>query len=796
MRVLEGWRVLDLSSTLPGAVVTGVLADYGAEVTLVERPGGSPLRSQAAWPYWGRGKRSVVLDLHDPADLDRARALARAADVVLETWRPGVAEARGLGWAELTAHNPRVILASISAFGRHDAGLARLPGWEPIVMAKVGGASSFGTLTARPGPAFVSTPCCSVSAAQLCLHGILAALLEREASGRGQHVEATLAQGVAAHDPWNWLLHVLARRYESAFMSTPFVDEERLVPNSPYFVRLLVGLTADGRWLQFSQSADKLWEAFVDALGLGWTRDDAVLRNGPASDDPEVRVRFWELALDAVRSKTYAEWLETFDEHPDVWAEVFRSGDELLDHPQLVHDGRVLDQDGVRQPGALADLSVTPATFDRPPELDEHGDDARAEASAVPTDRAPAAPPSPAGPGTPPLAGITVVELGTWFAGPFGATRLAELGARVIKIEPLTGDPIRHAIPFPELAGVKVTAGKESIAVDLGTEAGRAVALALVERADLVLQSFRAGVAERLGLGRADMLAVKPDLVLVEAPGYGSGGPCGHRPAFAPTMGAGSGLAYRGLGGRGAVPDGPDLSLEQVKRSAIRLSMAAMSVANADGFSALGVATASLLGLLAHRRHGVGQVVATSMLSTMAHALADSVVTASGAEPAPTPDAELLGLGPRWRLYEAADGWVFLAAPRPADAAALAECLGVEEGDVDEADRLAVAFRTRPAAEWERDLVAAGVACVEVAGAGIDQTVMLGDLGRRLGIVVDAHHAVLEDHPRLGPLVSLSRSPAVLGASPLCGDDTEKVLAELGYEPEQLADLRSEGVLA
>src|SRR5688572_24037734 len=101
MRVLEGVRVLDLSCNLAGAVVSGVLADYGAEVTLVERPGGSPLRAQAAWPYWGRGKRSAVLDLHDPADLARTRALARAADVVVETWRPGVAEARGLGWDEL-----------------------------------------------------------------------------------------------------------------------------------------------------------------------------------------------------------------------------------------------------------------------------------------------------------------------------------------------------------------------------------------------------------------------------------------------------------------------------------------------------------------------------------------------------------------------------------------------------------------------------------------------------------------------------------------------------------------------
>ena len=88
-----------------------------------------------------------------------------------------------------------------------------------------------------------------------------------------------------------------------------------------------------------------------------------------------------------------------------------------------------------------------------------------------------------------------------------------------------------------------------------------------MRRADVVLQSFRAGVAERHGYTGPEMLAVNPDLVYLNAPGYGTDGPCGHRPAFAPTIGAGSGLAYRNIGGIENLPQVPDLPVDDVKRA-------------------------------------------------------------------------------------------------------------------------------------------------------------------------------------------------------------------------------------
>src|ERR1700680_414226 len=111
---LGGLRVVDFSTTLPGAQVAQFLADYGAEVVGVEPPGGSPLRRQPAWPFWARGKKSVVLDLHDPADLEAARDLAAGADVVVETFRPRTAERLRLDHATLHPRNPALVLCSIT----------------------------------------------------------------------------------------------------------------------------------------------------------------------------------------------------------------------------------------------------------------------------------------------------------------------------------------------------------------------------------------------------------------------------------------------------------------------------------------------------------------------------------------------------------------------------------------------------------------------------------------------------------------------------------------------------------
>lgn len=794
---LDGLVVVEVSGTLTGTIVSGFLADFGAHVTIVEPLDGSPLRSERAWPFWGRGKHSCLIDLDEAKGRDELARLAADADVVVETLRPGSAEAMGLKYRDLAQNNPGLVYASVTGFGCENP-WSRFKAYEPVVMAKTGGLTAFGNLTSRDGPAFVSTPYCSFSAAQLALHGILAALIERESSGVGQRVETTLSQGLLAHDPWNWLLKALVDRFDQAFLSAPPFDEKNLAPNSHMMLRLMVGLSADGRWMQFSQSTDKLWSAFLRLAGLEWTLDDPRLGGWADSDDPKVRADFWEAALAAVRTRTYAEWLEAFDEDTDVWAEVFREGTELLHHPQLRADGRTTtiedpDVGDVHQPGPLVILASAPSNPSRPaPAPGQYELPPRSRRWTLPE---PQQPPSPA---SEPLAGVTVVEFGTFFAAPYGATLLGELGARIIKIEQLEGDPIRHVMPFPEISGIKVMSGKESVAVDVATPDGHEIAMEIVRAADIVLLAFRANVAERLGIAPHMLRSVNPELVVLEATGYGPGDPHGHRPAFAPTMGAGSGLAYRNLGGAPRGQAALDLSVDDVKREAIRLSAAAMAVAQADGFSALAVASSMLLGQLVKRRTGRGQTMVTSMLATMGHVLSETMVEYQDAPPVATPDLDLLGLGPWYRLYECAPGWVFLAAVDDADRRVVADELKIEVGEAsrDEiASMLAAEFRKAGALDWEQRLLERDVTCVEVSEESTDSTMMYGEPGRSLGFVIDGTHPVLGDHPRLAPLVAFSRSTTRVGIAPLCGQDTDAVLREFGFDQDRIAELREAGTI-
>ncbi|HLY35316.1 MAG TPA: CoA transferase, partial [Candidatus Limnocylindria bacterium] len=333
-----------------------------------------------------------------------------------------------------------------------------------------------------------------------------------------------------------------------------------------------------------------------------------------------------------------------------------------------------------------------------------------------------------------------------------------------------------------------------------------------VRRADIVLRSFRAGVAERLGYDENSLLAVNPDLIYLNAPGFGIDGPYGHRPAYAPTIGAGAGQAGRNLGPSMIQRD--DLTMDELKCLSLRMGGAVMSGSNPDANSALAVATGMLLGLLARRRGAPGQPMLTTMLNTMAHVLSEDMVEYEGRGPAPTVDAQIFGLGPLYRIYPAAEGtWVFLAAPAEKEWDALAQALAayadfaghgrfataesrVEHG-VELAETLSGVFAAKTAGEWERELTPLDVACVMVSAGPSEACIMEGDtaLARLEGQVAELDHPVIGAYIRLKPLVGFSRSQGVAGGAPLLGQDTDAVLAELGYGEAQIADLRARRII-
>ncbi len=788
--VASGLRVLELGSGLSGAIAALVLADNGADVIKVEPPGGDPLRGHPAYRMWNRGKQAFVADLAAPPDRERVAGLAAEADVVLSSWTPGVDARFGLDPDTIAARNPRAIVCRITGFGPHGP-YAHYPAWDGIVAAKAGRMLEFCGLVGGERPAYAAVPVAGWSASQLALHGILAALLARERTGRGRRVETSLVQALGIYDLVNWL--------PGYKMMLRVAD----VPYLPY----TNACTRDGIWLQFAQLSPTQFRAFIRDLGLDAIWQDPRFRFAPALRDPEHMRALRALVLARVREKSHAEWMRIFAADPDIAVERFRTPAEAMEHPQLLHNGDIIERDDpqvgrLRELGPLVRFSATPS---------QPGGAATGAAEKRPA-AWPARPPAgpvhatPTAAGGRPLANLLVLELATWIATPLAATLLAELGARVIKIEPLGGEPFRqvkHGVPW-----LKTMQGKESLELDLKRPEAREIVHALVRRADVLLHNYRPGVPERLGIDYATLRRINPRLVYLYGASYGSTGPCAHKPAYHPTAGAlcGEALAQLGAGGLPA-PDAP-LTPEDLARHAHRIELA--NETNPDPNAAVATATALLLALYHRARTGEGQSVETSMLCSNAWVLSADYVDYPGRPPREQADAGLHGLSALYRLYATAEGWVFLACPTPRGFAKLCEGIGTPEltrdarfldaaarhrHDAELAGQLSAVFMQRPAAEWEALLTARGVGCVRADRGPFARFAFDEPFMRENGFVTEVEDPELGRYRRFGPTVTLSDDPVSLRGPCRSGEHTRRVLAELAYSNERIEALLGAGVV-
>ena len=185
---------------MPGALCTLVMADYGAEVIKVEPPGGDPFRFQPAWISWNRGKKGIVLDLRTTAGREHAIHLAGAADVLVESFRPGDMADWGLAYDTLSQLYPRLVYCSITGFGQKGP-LRRVKGYEGVVAAKAGRMLNLQGQPTRDGPVYSAVYTGSWHASQAAVRGIIGALRVRDLCGRGQWVQTSIVQNLASpHD--------------------------------------------------------------------------------------------------------------------------------------------------------------------------------------------------------------------------------------------------------------------------------------------------------------------------------------------------------------------------------------------------------------------------------------------------------------------------------------------------------------------------------------------------------------------------------------------------------------------
>ncbi|MBV8998406.1 MAG: CoA transferase, partial [Solirubrobacterales bacterium] len=255
-------RILDFSRVLAGPLATMLLADLGAEVVKVERPGvgddtrawGPPYDERGEATYFqavNRNKRTVALDLRDRDDLARARALANEADVLVENFRPGLLDELGLGYDDLSRDNPAIVYCSITGFGRGDG--AQLPGYDLLVQA-VGGLMS---VTGSPDgePQKVGVALVDVIAGLFATVGVLAALRHRDSTGVGQRVEVDLLSA---------LLAALVNQASSYTIAG--VVPGRMGNAHPSIAPYELYATADGE-LVLAVGTDRQFATLCDALG-------------------------------------------------------------------------------------------------------------------------------------------------------------------------------------------------------------------------------------------------------------------------------------------------------------------------------------------------------------------------------------------------------------------------------------------------------------------------------------------------------------------------------------------------
>lgn len=384
-----------------------------------------------------------------------------------------------------------------------------------------------------------------------------------------------------------------------------------------------------------------------------------------------------------------------------------------------------------------------------------------------------------------PLQGVKVVDFCSFIAGAYSAMLMGDLGAEVIKVEPLTGDLARAWGPF--LAGESRffqawNRNKRGLAVDLLSPAGREVVYELVRRADVVIENFRPGVTEKLQIDYATLCRLNPRLIYCSSTAFGARGPYRHRPGYDPVLQVMGGAAKENLRFSGKV--------------------AICSVAVSD-YQAAMLAVAGINAALYHReRTGEGQRVETSLLQAVMSVQAHFYCRALETE-----EEGPLGIYP-YRLFETADDLIFVGAATDKFWRILCEALGAAELGEDPkygtnprrvahreelTEKLQPYFRRKTTAELVALLIEKGVPCGPVLSCDEFFTDPQVEAMEMNPVV---------DHPTIGPLrvfgvpVNFEKTPGrIQRAAPLLGQHTREILRELGYNAQQIESLRREKVI-
>jgi crotonobetainyl-CoA:carnitine CoA-transferase CaiB-like acyl-CoA transferase len=724
------------------------------------RPGG--------YVVWDRGKACVQLDFtsitssatDDPtATYTR---LIRSADVLVESFAPSSERQAMVDFGWLSRLNPRLVHCSITAYGKHGP-LKDEPPIEDLIMSHVGIVGSMPGF--RPAPVHVVHPLPSVGAALFAAQGIAASLLAREKTGLGRKVETSLMAG--------------------ALLYHTKVTAEKLVPrpfqthpagSAPFYS---VYECADGNWLQLGCVHGGFINIAAGLMGIQETLQEPKYGGGRLAETEEAELELRALVADVIRTKPYEEWATMFEENDVPFARA-RLTEESMDDPQVAANGMVVQLDDpavgtIAHMGHPIHFSATPARIQGP----------RQRPGAVPADLAEitATPAQTAAPFDLPLKGYRILEITNLIAGPTGGRLLADLGADVIKVEPPGGDLSR---PIGRTYFFNVNFNKRSLCIDTRTPEGKEVIQKVAATVDALLANLRPHATERMGISTE----INPRLIETHLTGYGWTGPYSRRPGIDPLAQALMGL-QRAQGG----PENPPVFPAQL----------APTDYTTGAMGALG----TILALYARERTGVVQRVDSNLLNGGIILSSEWFTRYQGKPDRPLADKGQYGLNPFHRLYQLADGWIYVVADTAERRRALCHALGRDDlgwqeaeapsgahpNDTSLAHTLVQLFAALRLDDALTRLRAAGVPCTQaVAG---DSAIFLDDPHTAANNLFTTVH-----HPNVGALrvayryIQFGDTADTPGKStPLLGENTREILQEVGCSDEQIATLYDKGIV-
>jgi crotonobetainyl-CoA:carnitine CoA-transferase CaiB-like acyl-CoA transferase len=793
--ILDGVRVLDLSTGIAGPITAMLLSDHGADVVRVQSPDRGPDRPGEV--VWRRGTRHVALDVGVPDGREAVLDLASRADVVIESFRPAAAVALRLQHDDLRAANPRLVHTSITAYGR-DTAAADRPDLEWLVTARTGLQADqrgwYGTrmdhimgvdlaapgfdvpdgadqLGCREGPIFLAVPWASLGAALLATTATSAGLYVVERTGVGQHVETSLAQAAINMNAMGW------QRVDTVHPSYRLWYFDRRAPKGIF-------RAGDDEWLhQWAPFEHSFLRA--NAAGVDPATAPKVVVGG---DDYETSVRaqaeaFVETAA-AIATRPRDEWVRLGAEAKIGLQPILSPEGALLDE-SLAAEGVIVEladpeHGPIRQVGHVYafDGVESPPIQPRPAGPSEVADVAAgwAPRPASATGTAPEAP----------LAGVLVLDFGLAIAGPFGPQILADLGATVLKITSREFD-------LTDAIYVGSSHGKQALALDLKDPRGQEIARRLIERADVVHHNMRTGVAERLGIGYEQAKAVNPAIIYCHTRGFERNGPRTPLPGNDQMGHALAGTAYEAGGTHHGTPPIWQMT--------------------AYGDTGNGIiSAAAVVQALRHReRTGEGQFLHTSILNVCMLFNSSTYARPDGTGPARDRiDAEQFGFSALRRLYETADGWLCVFVTDDDEWPRLCDALDVAHlatdprfadadarrvADAELATELGLVLAGKDAEHWSHALDAAGVPC-EIASSTYARELFDDPDMHRRGWVARNEHADLGTVEHVAMPFSFSVSDGQnLAGSPVTGQHSRPILRQLGYADGEIDELVTAGVV-